>query len=134
MPCVEDNAPARTEDPDNQTNDITNGGVSTGRDARTVRFVFVSICCGVARLTNLGYLNTSHLGLPQKLLVHPDDANSHHLTVYKVLNLQAFQSLKSKGNSSRNSNCRSHPKNGISYILNSSGIRQYILCRDRLRK
>jgi hypothetical protein len=55
---VGDNAPARTEDPDNQTNDITNGEVYTGRDARTVRFVFVSICCGVARLTNLGYLNS----------------------------------------------------------------------------
>src|SRR5882762_2998000 len=63
MPCVEDNAPARTEDPDNQTNDITNGGVSTGRDVRTVRFVFVSICCGVARLTNLGYLNSGKSAL-----------------------------------------------------------------------
>jgi hypothetical protein len=49
---IEVNAPARTEDPDNQTNDIAKGVVSTGRDARTVRFVFVSICCGVARLTN----------------------------------------------------------------------------------
>jgi len=50
---VGDNAPTRTEDPDNQTNDIAKGGVCTGRDARTVRFVFVSICCGVARLTNI---------------------------------------------------------------------------------
>jgi len=50
---VGDNAPTRTEDPDNQTNDIAKGGVCTGWDARTVRFVFVSICCGVARLTNI---------------------------------------------------------------------------------
>ena len=56
--CVGDKAPARTEDPDNQMNDIAKGGVCTGRDARTVRFVFVSICCGVARLTNIQYLNT----------------------------------------------------------------------------
>ena len=33
-------------------NDIAKGRVCTGLDARTVRFVFVSICCGVARLTN----------------------------------------------------------------------------------
>ena len=46
------NAPTRTGDPDNQMNDITKGVVSTGQDARMVRFVFVSICCGVARLTN----------------------------------------------------------------------------------
>ena len=31
---VGDKAPARTEDPDNQTNDIAKGGVCTGRDAR----------------------------------------------------------------------------------------------------
>ena len=35
---VGDNAPVRTEDPDNQTNDIAKGVVSTGRDARTVPF------------------------------------------------------------------------------------------------
>ena len=36
-PTVEDNAPARTEDLDNQTNDIAKGEICTGRDARTVR-------------------------------------------------------------------------------------------------
>jgi len=52
MECVGDNAPMRTEDPDNQTNDIVKGEVCTGRDTHIVRFVFVSICCGMARLTN----------------------------------------------------------------------------------
>jgi hypothetical protein len=51
-PRITVNAPVRTEDPDNQTNDIAKGVLSTGRDVRTVRFVFVSICCGVASLTN----------------------------------------------------------------------------------
>jgi hypothetical protein len=46
------NAPVRTEDLDNQTNDIAKGGVCTGRDAHTVWFMFVSICCGMAKLTN----------------------------------------------------------------------------------
>ena len=50
---VGDNAPTQTEDPDNQTNDIAKGEVCTGQDARTVRSVFVSICCGMARLTNI---------------------------------------------------------------------------------
>jgi hypothetical protein len=36
---IEVNAPARTEDPDNQTNDIAKSAVSTGRDARTVRAI-----------------------------------------------------------------------------------------------
>ena len=44
MEPVEVKAPARTEDPDNQTNDIAKGEVSTGQDTRTVRFMFVSIC------------------------------------------------------------------------------------------
>ena len=33
-------------------NDIMNGVVDTGWDACTVCFVFVSICCGMVRLTN----------------------------------------------------------------------------------
>ena len=34
----------QTEDPDNQTNDIAKGRVSTGQDACTVQFVFACIC------------------------------------------------------------------------------------------
>ena len=43
-PAVGDNAPAQTEDLDNQTNDIVNGEVSTGQDVHTVRFLFVCVC------------------------------------------------------------------------------------------
>ena len=55
---VGDKVSMQTEDPDTQTNDITKGEVCTGWDTHTVWFVFVSICCGMVRLTNLGYLNT----------------------------------------------------------------------------
>jgi hypothetical protein len=49
---VGDKTPVHTEDPDNHMNDIAKGKVSTGRDTHTVQFLFVSICCGVAMLTN----------------------------------------------------------------------------------
>src|SRR5258708_7684931 len=52
------------------------------------------------------------LRLPQELLVHPDDANSRHLTVCKVSSLQTSRSPKLKRNSSTNSSYHSPPKNG----------------------
>ena len=49
---VEDDPPVQTEDPDNQTNDIANGKVDTGRNARAVGFVCTCLYRGVTRLTN----------------------------------------------------------------------------------
>ena len=52
----------QTEDLDNQMNDIVNGKVCTGWDARTVRFMFVYVCIVAWQDSPIPeYLNTSSL-------------------------------------------------------------------------